>query len=315
MNKKRRPRLDGFVPAAPRRAGYNGETMTTTVHKTRVGFVGVGLMEWVWRATSPKRASADRFQPHAGEGRRARGRNRLPVADRRAKRGASDIVITMVSTCPTWSRCTFKRTASSRRPGRAWFAPTWARSRGLRAARRSGAAEKGVLFVDAPVSGGSWGATQGTLSIMAGGTEEAFAACLPVFEAMGKKIVHVGALGRARRQTGQSGGRRAEPGSGLRGAALAESKRRERRGRFGCVGRGRGRSWSWTNLGPRIAERDFAPGFKIDHQSRTAPRPGSRRARGLSLPGARLVLENLQTVRRPVGRGEQGTQALITALE
>jgi len=59
------------------------------------------------------------------------------------------------------------------------------------------AQEKGVHFLDAPVSGGSQGAVQGTLSIMVGGEREIFERALPVFEAMGKKenIFYVGPSG------------------------------------------------------------------------------------------------------------------------
>jgi 3-hydroxyisobutyrate dehydrogenase-like beta-hydroxyacid dehydrogenase len=55
--------------------------------------------------------------------------------------------------------------------------------------------EKGGLYVDAPVSGGTLGAESGTLTIMAGGTEEAFERALPVLEVLGDRITHVGASG------------------------------------------------------------------------------------------------------------------------
>jgi len=59
------------------------------------------------------------------------------------------------------------------------------------------AAQKGVEFLDAPVSGGSQGAVNGTLTIMVGGEQEAFEKARPVLENMGKKenIFHVGAVG------------------------------------------------------------------------------------------------------------------------
>lgn len=56
-------------------------------------------------------------------------------------------------------------------------------------------AERGVAMLDAPVSGGDKGAIAGTLSIMVGGDEATFARCLPVLQAMGKTIVHVGESG------------------------------------------------------------------------------------------------------------------------
>jgi 3-hydroxyisobutyrate dehydrogenase-like beta-hydroxyacid dehydrogenase len=68
---------------------------------------------------------------------------------------------------------------------------------GPAAARRIGAAlgERGIGFVDAPVTGSSPKAEDGTLTIMAGGEEAGFERALPLFEAMGKLIVHVGPLG------------------------------------------------------------------------------------------------------------------------
>jgi len=56
-------------------------------------------------------------------------------------------------------------------------------------------AEKGVLALDAPVSGGDIGAKNATLTIMVGGPEEALKTVMPVFEAMGKKITHIGEAG------------------------------------------------------------------------------------------------------------------------
>ena len=57
------------------------------------------------------------------------------------------------------------------------------------------AAARGLLSIDAPVSGGVGGATAGTLTFMCGGTEAAFAAAKPVLEKMGRKIVHCGGAG------------------------------------------------------------------------------------------------------------------------
>lgn len=53
----------------------------------------------------------------------------------------------------------------------------------------------GMAMIDAPVSGGPWGAESGTLSIMVGGSEQDFARARPVLEAMGERIFHVGPLG------------------------------------------------------------------------------------------------------------------------
>ena len=56
-------------------------------------------------------------------------------------------------------------------------------------------AEKGVLSLDAPVSGGDVGARNGTLAIMVGGPAEALEKVMPVFQAMGKTVTHVGEAG------------------------------------------------------------------------------------------------------------------------
>jgi len=57
------------------------------------------------------------------------------------------------------------------------------------------AGRRGVRYLDAPVSGGVVGAEAGTLTIMAGGTEEDLDSCRPIFEAVGAKIVHAGPVG------------------------------------------------------------------------------------------------------------------------
>ena len=57
------------------------------------------------------------------------------------------------------------------------------------------AADAGLAMLDAPVSGGTMGAQNGTLTFMVGGSEPAFAAGKPILEAMGKNIFHCGAAG------------------------------------------------------------------------------------------------------------------------
>lgn len=57
------------------------------------------------------------------------------------------------------------------------------------------AREKGVSFLDAPISGGPGGARDATLAIMVGGDEAPFGSARPVFEAMGKTVLHMGACG------------------------------------------------------------------------------------------------------------------------
>ncbi|GAB4464457.1 MAG: NAD(P)-dependent oxidoreductase [Armatimonadaceae bacterium] len=177
---------------------------------------------------------------------------------------------------------------------------------------------KGADFLDAPVSGGSWGAQQGTLSIMVGGSEAGFQKALPVFEAMGKKIVHTGPVGQGQitKLVNQAvvaltleavceGIRFAEKSGADMGKVLE------------AVGAGAAGSWTWSNLGPRIAERDFAPGFKVAHMIKDLRLClEASEEIDLPLPGVRLVLEQLEAAQaKNANGGELGTQSLITALE
>ncbi|MCK9907460.1 NAD(P)-binding domain-containing protein, partial [Frankia sp. Cpl3] len=54
---------------------------------------------------------------------------------------------------------------------------------------------KGGSYMDAPISGGPMGAEAGTLAIMCGGEKADYQRALPVFEAMGKHIFHIGEIG------------------------------------------------------------------------------------------------------------------------
>jgi 3-hydroxyisobutyrate dehydrogenase len=58
---------------------------------------------------------------------------------------------------------------------------------------------RGIMVIDAPVSGGGLGAAEGTLTVMCGGLDDAFARALPVFETFGKTIVHLGDVGAGQR--------------------------------------------------------------------------------------------------------------------
>jgi 3-hydroxyisobutyrate dehydrogenase len=178
--------------------------------------------------------------------------------------------------------------------------------------------ERGADFLDAPVSGGVWGAKEGTLSIMVGGSKEAFEKAMPVFEAMGKKIVHCGPVGMG--QTTKLVNQIVVAlnleavGEGLKFAQKAGSQVDSV---LDAVGAGAAGSWAWNNLGPRMAKEDYAPGFKVAHQIKDLRLAlEAAQAMGMDLPGVRMVMEHLQKVeaQQPDG-GELGTQAIITALE
>jgi len=129
--------------------------------------------------------------------------------------------------------------------------------------------EREVLMLDAPVSGGSEGASAGTLSIMVGGTETAFRRALPVLRAMGKTITHVGELGAG--QTVKLVNQILVVGTMISMAealVFAQAGGVDLGKALAAVSGGAASSWSLTHRGPQVIERDFRPGFTIDLQQK-----------------------------------------------
>jgi 3-hydroxyisobutyrate dehydrogenase len=127
--------------------------------------------------------------------------------------------------------------------------------------------EKGLHLLDAPVSGGSEGARDGTLSIMCGGREEDFARALPYLQAMGKRVVRIGdsGAGQACKMVNQV----LAAGSMLLMAealVLAQAEGLDLEKTLEAVSSGAAGSWTLTNRGPQVLRRDFRPGFRMDLQ-------------------------------------------------
>ncbi|MGE3857959.1 MAG: NAD(P)-dependent oxidoreductase [Dehalococcoidia bacterium] len=176
--------------------------------------------------------------------------------------------------------------------------------------------EKGVDWIDAPVSGGEWGAINGTLSIMAGGDAAVLERVRPVLEAMGQKITHCGPVGAGQtvklcnqivvcvNQLAVAEGLMFCQKSGVDPAVMLEA-----------IGGGAAGSWQLNTLGPRIANRDFAPGFKVSLQQKDL-RIALEAAEPLGVPlaGVSLVHQLYSVIEQREG-GDLGTQALVHALE
>ncbi len=296
---------------------------TTTQPLPRVGFVGLGLMGYpmarnIARAGFPLTV----YNRTRSKAEALAGEVSCEVVDSPADAARSaDIVITMVSDVPDVEAVYLASgtgVASGARRG------TVCVDMGtVGVACVANVAEKlapcGVGFVDAPVSGGSWGAESGTLSIMAGGAKADFDRVFPVFEAMGKKIVHCGeSVG-----DGQKVKLVNQINIALSVEAVAEGLLFAMKtganipAALEAVGGGAGASWSWNNLGARMAGGDYAPGFKIEHlikDLRLALQAAD--AVNLSLPGVRMVLAHYERLcaARP-DAGSLGTQALIEVLK
>jgi 3-hydroxyisobutyrate dehydrogenase len=128
------------------------------------------------------------------------------------------------------------------------------------------------MFVDAPVSGGIGGAAGGTLTFMAGGSAEAFAAAEPLFDIMGQKAVHCGEAG-----AGQAAKICNNMILGVtmiatcEAFALADKLGLDRQAMYDVVSTSSGQSWSMTTycpapgVGPKSpADNGYTPGFAAD---------------------------------------------------
>ena len=177
-------------------------------------------------------------------------------------------------------------------------------------------AERDVQLLDAPISGGEQGAVNGTLSIMLGGDEAALERVRPILEAMGSKITHCGPSGSGQtvklcNQIAVSVNNFAMAealvfcqASGVNPATMLEA-----------ISAGAAGSWQISNLGSKIVERDFAPGFKVGLQQKDL-RLALEAADQLHLPltGTSMVHQLFAAVERESGP-DVGTQALVNALE
>ncbi|HZY64375.1 MAG TPA: 2-hydroxy-3-oxopropionate reductase [Rubrobacteraceae bacterium] len=178
------------------------------------------------------------------------------------------------------------------------------------------AQERGASMLDAPVSGGDVGAQQGTLSIMAGGSEEDFGRAKPLFEVMGKTITHVGPVGAGQTAKacnqiivalniealsealvlGSKAG--VDPAKildalsgGLAGSAVMEAKREKMLG------------------------HDFDPGFRVElHHKDLGIALAAGREYGVSLPVTAILDQMLDSLKAK-GRGDRDHSAILTLIE
>ncbi len=181
----------------------------------------------------------------------------------------------------------------------------------------SRAAERGVAWVDAPVSGGSEGAERGTLAVMAGGPAEALERVRPFLNAYSKSVVHVGE----------------RPGSGQMAKAinqvlvvlnalavseallLADASGLDPKTTLAAVEGGAAGSWMLSNRGPQMIARDWSPGFTIDLQQKDLRIVlDAADHYGVPMPGVAMVFQLYRSLQQR-GLGGDGNHALVRALE
>ena len=177
------------------------------------------------------------------------------------------------------------------------------------------ASEKGVLSLDAPVSGGDIGAKGGTLAIMCGGSDEAFTKAEPVLQKLGDKIKHFGGAGSGQRVKMSNQILIASTMVGMVESMLyAERAGLEVSEVIELIGKGAAGCWSINQLGPRILKNDWKPGFYIKHflkDMRIALEDSNRL--GLKLEGLALA-KKFYSMTEAYDFENDGTQALMKIL-
>jgi len=173
-------------------------------------------------------------------------------------------------------------------------------------------AQSKVALIDAPVSGGEAGAIAGTLSIMAGGTPEAFARVLPLFEVIGGNCVHVGPCGagqvaKACNQIVVSATLLGVAEALTFAARLGVDGAKVRQALLG----GSAYSKILEIHGQRMLTRQFAPGFKAKlHQKDLGIVQAEAQGAGLALPSAALAAQMMNALVGG-GGGELDSSALV----
>lgn len=178
------------------------------------------------------------------------------------------------------------------------------------------AREKGIGMLDAPVSGGDVGAEEGTLSIMAGGSEEDFGRARPLLEVMGSTIIHVGPAGAGQTAKacnqivvalvieavsealvlGQKAGVDPEKVIEVLSGGLAGNKVMEVKAR-------------------KFLSRDFEPGGKVEsHRKDLGIALETGREHGVALPATAVVNQMFEALMAQ-GRGGWDHSALLTLVE
>ena len=174
---------------------------------------------------------------------------------------------------------------------------------------------RGVLALDAPVSGGQAGAENGKLSIMCGGSPEAMQAAQPVIQAYAARIVHIGApgAGQAAKAVNQIciAGTLAGLSEGLR---FAQAAGLDLDRVFEAVSGGAAQSWQMDNRWATMARGEFDFGFAIDWMRKDlAIALAEAKAHGLELPVTRLV-DGFYADVQAKGGARQDTSALVRHL-
>ena len=173
------------------------------------------------------------------------------------------------------------------------------------------ALKSGLHALDAPVSGGDIGAKNATLSIMVGGEKADYEAVRPIFELMGKNIVHQGPAGAGQHTKMCNQIAIASNMMGVCEAlAYAKTSGLDPENVLKSIETGAAGSWSLSNLGPRMIAGDYEPGFFVKHFIKDMGIAlSSAEEMGLQTPGLALA-KSLYEELSELGYDDKGTQIL-----
>ena len=176
-------------------------------------------------------------------------------------------------------------------------------------------AERHIAMLDAPVSGGSEGAQNGTLSIMVGGDADQFDRAMPMLQAMGKTITHIGPIGAG--QTTKAINQIVVAGTFwavAEGLSLGLKAELDMEKVVQAVGGGAAGSWAFTNRSGNMLNNTYPLGFRLRlHRKDLLIALQAARELGLPLPMAAYV-EQIESGLIAQGFGDEDMSALARSL-
>jgi 3-hydroxyisobutyrate dehydrogenase len=250
----------------------------------------------------------------AEEARALAGEGAIVAADAAEAARGADVVFIMVSDTPDVEGVTARIEPVLARGQLVVDMSTIAPEAERRIAARL--TQRGADYLDAPVSGGETGAIEGTLAIMVGGDEAAFNRARPLFELLGKRITHMGAVG-----AGQTTKLANQIAVAVTLEAAAEALLFARQGGLDpakvieAIGAGAAGSWQLNNLGPKIVAGDYRPGFFVQLMRKDLRLVAeAAHEQRLALPGLALMTSMFNAA-SALGHDRDGTQAVADALD
>jgi len=286
--------------------------------KTRIGWIGTGVMgRWMCQHVITKGYSATVYNRSPEKAQPLVDLGAALAKSPKELAAKSDVIFAIVG-YPKDVREVFlgSEGALAGAAAGAIFVDMTTSEPGLAIAIHAEAKKKGVHSVDAPVSGGDVGAKNAALSIMIGGEADAVAAVQPIFEAMGKTIVHQGSPGAGQHTKMVNQVLISSTMTAMcEGLLYAQKAGLDLETVLKSVSVGAAGSKSLDIYGARIIAGNYEPGFYVEHFIKDMGIALAEAEKmNLCLPGLALTKQLYEAVRAQ-GMGRKGTQSLLLALK